>query len=100
MALIGLITLYRTAISPMLGPRCKYHPTCSAYALDAVRVHGAAKGTALAAWRLVRCNPFSKGGFDPVPDRGSWRPDVYPDGRPRHLEPAPDRPAQSASREA
>lgn len=81
--LTGLITLYRSFISPMLGPRCKYHPTCSAYALQAIETHGAAKGTALGTWRLLRCNPFSKGGYDPVPAQGRWLPDVYPDGRPR-----------------
>lgn len=82
--LVGLITIYRSAISPMLGPRCKYHPSCSAYALRAIEVHGAAKGSALAGWRLLRCNPFSKGGYDPVPATGCWLPDVYPDGKPRN----------------
>jgi uncharacterized protein len=82
--LLGLIAVYRRFISPLYGPTCKYHPSCSAYAQQAVEVHGAAKGSALAAWRLVRCNPFSKGGFDPVPAPGGWLPDVYPNGRPRH----------------
>lgn len=83
--LTAVITCYRNFVSPMFGPRCKYYPSCSAYALQAVDVHGAAKGSALASWRLLRCNPFSKGGFDPVPEQGRWRPDVYPDGRPRNL---------------
>ncbi len=86
MLLIALITGYRKYISPLSGPRCKYHPTCSAYALRAIQVHGAAKGSLLAAWRLLRCNPFSKGGFDPVPDPGRWVPNVRPDGRPRHTD--------------
>ena len=100
MLLIGLITFYRRVISPMLGPRCKYFPTCSAYGLAAVQTHGAAKGSVLATWRLLRCNPFSKGGYDPVPAPGHWLPDVYPDGKPRpHSHDGP-RPAQSASKEA
>jgi putative membrane protein insertion efficiency factor len=81
--LLLLIHGYRRFISPMLPPTCKYHPSCSAYAVTAVERHGAAKGALLAGWRLLRCNPFSLGGFDPVPERGRWQPDVYPDGRPR-----------------
>lgn len=101
MALIGLITLYRRWISPMFGPRCKYHPTCSAYGLQAVQQHGAAKGSALAGWRLLRCNPFSKGGFDPVPPVGQWLPDVYPDGKPRTPAAQAQQPApETAPREA
>lgn len=81
--LIGLVTVYRQVISPVLPPTCRYHPSCSAYALESLQVHGAMKGVLLAAWRLGRCNPFTKGGLDPVPARGSWRPDIYPDGTPR-----------------
>lgn len=81
--LTALITAYRSWLSPMLGPRCKYHPSCSAYGLRAVAVHGAVKGSLLTLWRLLRCNPFSKGGYDPVPDHGHWLPEVHPDGRPR-----------------
>ena len=99
--LIGLITVYRRAISPLLGPRCKYYPSCSAYALQSVEQHGAAKGSALATWRLLRCNPFSKGGFDPVPAHGHWVPDVLPDGRPRHTAAGDGHaPEQSAAKEA
>jgi uncharacterized protein len=61
------IRLYQRFISPLFPRRCKYEPTCSAYALTAVRTHGVVRGTALAAWRLLRCNPFSHGGYDPVP---------------------------------
>ena len=100
MLLIGLITLYRRFISPMMGPRCKYYPSCSAYGLAAVSTHGAAKGSALAGWRLLRCNPFSKGGYDPVPAPGRRIPDVYPDGRPRSVGHEGQQPAQSASKEA
>lgn len=58
--------LYRRAISPALPRRCKYEPTCSAYAVQAVGEFGILRGLVLAAWRLLRCNPFSHGGFDPV----------------------------------
>jgi len=57
---------YRRAVSPLLPARCKYHPSCSAYALEAVETFGILRGTVLAAWRLLRCNPFSHGGHDPV----------------------------------
>ena len=60
------ILLYRRVLSPALGRRCRYEPTCSAYALEAVDRYGAARGLVLAAWRLLRCNPFSRGGHDPV----------------------------------
>ncbi|MBN9104958.1 MAG: membrane protein insertion efficiency factor YidD [Propionibacteriaceae bacterium] len=65
--LIGLLKAYRAVISPLYGNVCKYYPTCSAYALEAVTVHGAAKGSWLAARRLASCHPWSLGGYDPVP---------------------------------
>ncbi len=65
--LIGLLKVYRAVISPLYGQVCKFHPTCSAYALGAVQHHGAIKGSALAVRRLVRCHPWSLGGYDPVP---------------------------------
>ena len=65
--LIGLLKAYRAVISPLYGNVCKFYPSCSAYALESVRVHGAAKGSWLAARRLVRCHPWSLGGYDPVP---------------------------------
>ena len=65
--LIGLLKLYRAVISPIYGPVCRYHPTCSAYALEAVTVHGAIRGTWLAGRRLGRCHPWAAGGYDPVP---------------------------------
>ncbi|MBQ8288918.1 MAG: membrane protein insertion efficiency factor YidD [Clostridia bacterium] len=61
------IRWYRRCISPNKPPCCKYSPTCSQYALDALNEWGAIRGLLLAAWRILRCNPFSKGGFDPVP---------------------------------
>ena len=67
--LIPLIRAYQYLLSPMLGQRCKYYPSCSNYAIEALRLHGAVRGTGLAAWRLLRCNPFSNGGVDPVPPR-------------------------------
>lgn len=64
---VAPIGAYRALISPMLMPRCRFHPTCSGYALEAVERHGVLKGGALAVWRLLRCHPFHPGGFDPVP---------------------------------
>ena len=65
--LMALITGYRRFVSPLLGPRCRFAPSCSAYALEAVREHGALGGTWLAVRRIGRCHPFNPGGFDPVP---------------------------------
>ena len=71
--LVGLLTVYRKFISPMLGPRCRFYPSCSAYALEAVRLHGAVRGSWLAVRRLSRCHPFHPGGLDPVPGSGGLR---------------------------
>lgn len=65
--MVGVIKVYQWTISPLLGPRCKYYPSCSNYGLEAVRRHGAIKGFALATWRVLRCNPWSHGGVDDVP---------------------------------
>jgi uncharacterized protein len=65
--LMALIAGYRRFVSPMLMPRCRFAPSCSAYALEAVREHGALRGTWLAVRRVGRCHPFNPGGFDPVP---------------------------------
>ncbi|MDR0249296.1 MAG: membrane protein insertion efficiency factor YidD [Oscillospiraceae bacterium] len=65
--LLRLIRFYRRHISPALPPTCRFVPTCSAYALEAVEKYGALKGSLLAAKRLLSCNPFHKGGYDPVP---------------------------------
>lgn len=64
---LGMIRFYRKAISPLFPPCCRYIPTCSEYALEAIERFGVLRGGALALWRIVRCNPFSKGGYDPVP---------------------------------
>jgi putative membrane protein insertion efficiency factor len=69
--LVLLLTGYRMFISPMLAPRCRFYPSCSAYALEAVQVHGALRGSWLAARRLSRCHPFHAGGLDPVPARAA-----------------------------
>ena len=68
--LMGLIKAYQILISPLFGPTCKYYPSCSHYGLEAVRRHGAIKGSTLAAWRVLRCNPWSYGGVDEVPAVG------------------------------
>jgi len=67
--LLGLLRGYKWAISPMLLPSCRYVPTCSEYAAEAIDRYGALRGSAMAVWRLLRCHPFVKGGYDPVPDR-------------------------------
>ena len=65
--LIGLLRAYRAVISPLYGQVCRYHPSCSAYALEAVTVHGSVRGSWLTVRRLARCHPWSDGGYDPVP---------------------------------
>ena len=73
---IALVVLrvYQRAISPALPRRCKYHPTCSEYAVQAIRRYGILRGTVLAGWRLLRCNPLSHGGYDPVSAQRLFRP--------------------------
>jgi putative membrane protein insertion efficiency factor len=68
--LVALLSGYRLLVGPLTGGRCRFHPSCSAYALEAVRVHGALKGATLSTWRVLRCSPFTAGGLDPVPPRG------------------------------
>ena len=65
--IIWFLKAYRFAISPLYGQVCRYHPTCSAYALQAVETHGAFRGTYLAVRRVMRCHPWAAGGYDPVP---------------------------------
>lgn len=67
MLFIWLIRAYRYLISPALGCNCRFHPSCSAYALEAVERHGAGRGLGLALWRVLRCHPWGAGGYDPVP---------------------------------
>ena len=68
---IHMIKLYQRYISPMKSTKCPYYPSCSAYGLEAIGRYGAIKGGMMAAWRICRCNPLSKGGYDPVPDDNS-----------------------------
>ena len=75
------IRLYRRAISPVLPARCKYYPTCSAYALEAVRSYGVLRGVVLAGWRLLRCNPWSHGGVDFVEDQKLFRSRPRPEAQ-------------------
>lgn len=77
--LIALLRFYRFFISPLYGQVCRYHPTCSAYALEAVTVHGSVRGSWLALRRLASCHPWSAGGYDPVPPRDP-RPDLRESG--------------------
>ena len=74
---ILLIKFYQKFISPLLGRKCRYTPSCSWYAIEAIQKHGFIYGTILAVWRILRCNPFSKGGFDKVPDKKSVVKWVY-----------------------
>ena len=70
------IVAYQRYISPAFPRRCKYYPTCSAYAVEAIREVGVVRGLILAAWRMVRCNPFSNGGYDPVENRPFFRTSI------------------------
>ena len=65
--LIAMIRFYQKFLSPLKHTRCPNTPTCSQYGLEAIQKYGAVKGSLLACWRILRCNPFSKGGYDPVP---------------------------------
>ena len=71
--ILAPIHLYRRVISPLLPARCRYYPSCSTYAVEAVRDYGVIRGTVLAAWRVMRCNPLSSGDFDHVHDQRLFR---------------------------
>jgi putative membrane protein insertion efficiency factor len=81
--LLLIIKTYQRWISPALPSSCKYHPSCSSYAAQSLQRHGAGKGTLLAGWRVLKCNPFSEGGVNPIPERGRWRAEMHTDGKPR-----------------
>jgi putative membrane protein insertion efficiency factor len=78
-ALIGAVKVYQYTLRPFIGANCRFEPSCSCYAIGALRAHGAARGSALAAWRVLRCNPWNEGGDDPVPE-----PDTSTQQRPPH----------------
>lgn len=67
--LVALVEAYRKLISPLMAPHCRFHPSCSAYAVEALKSHGVLRGVGLAARRVARCHPWSSGGLDPVPER-------------------------------
>jgi len=73
---IFLVRCYQVVLGPMMGGACRFEPSCSNYMIEALAVHGAMKGTLLGLWRLLRCHPFGKSGYDPVPPRGAWRSGV------------------------
>jgi len=83
--LIGLLRAYRFAISPLYGQVCRYHPSCSAYALEAVTVHGSLRGSWLALRRLGRCHPWARGGYDPVPPKANLNDPTRRATRPGHV---------------
>ncbi|MDP9045248.1 MAG: membrane protein insertion efficiency factor YidD [Pseudomonadota bacterium] len=97
-ALVALVRGYRLLLSPWLGSACRFEPTCSAYALEALLAHGAVAGTCLAAGRVLRCHPWCEGGHDPVPravptplrvDRGAAVAAVAPETMPSYAKPEP-----------
>ncbi|UFU04710.1 membrane protein insertion efficiency factor YidD [Ruania suaedae] len=69
-----MVRAYQLIVSPWFAPTCRYYPSCSAYAIGSLQRHGPLKGLVLGAWRVLRCNPWSRGGVDLVPDHGHWRP--------------------------
>ena len=74
--LVGLIKTYQFAVSPFSPACCKYYPTCSSYAIEAIQMHGPWRGLLMATWRLLRCNPWSDGGVDPVPEAEKQKTEV------------------------
>lgn len=77
---LAFLTVYRAVISPLYGEVCAYYPSCSAYAVGAVQQHGALRGALLAGWRILRCNPWSRGGVDDVRPHAHFRHDLTPRG--------------------
>ena len=72
-ALIAPIRWYQRWLSPALGRSCRFTPSCSRYTIEAIQTHGCLKGLLLGAWRIARCNPLGRWGFDPVPEKGRWQ---------------------------
>ncbi|WP_125702977.1 membrane protein insertion efficiency factor YidD [Lacticaseibacillus daqingensis] len=77
--LVGVVWVYQRFISPLLPPSCRYYPTCSTYMIQALTKHGAIKGTVMGIARILRCNPFVRGGLDPVPDFFTVRRNPHPE---------------------
>jgi putative membrane protein insertion efficiency factor len=71
--LIYFVRAYQVVLSPLFRGCCRFEPSCSNYAIEALRVHGALKGSILAMWRILRCHPFGAHGYDPVPEKGEWK---------------------------
>jgi len=92
--LIGLLKVYRAVISPLYGQVCRYHPSCSAYALEAVTLHGSLRGGWYAVRRLASCHPWASGGYDPVPGSEAHRTWLASQAA---TTPGPDSPASSSS---
>lgn len=81
------IRAYKRWLSPSLGRNCRFTPTCSEYTMEAILTHGCIKGCLLGAWRILRCNPFGRWGYDPVPEPGRWRSDKRVLHPPRRKKP-------------
>ncbi len=98
--LLGLIRAYQRLISPMFPRRCKYEPTCSAYAVQAIRELGPVRGSIVAGWRLLRCNPLSDGGIDDLEDRTLFRdhPHSHGDGEEARTDTEAERRLAGAAR--
>ena len=79
--LIKFIRFYQRYISVNRPPTCKYYPTCSAYSIEAIETHGSFKGLIISIWRILRCNPFSKGGYDPVPNHKNHKINKVENGK-------------------
>jgi len=79
---VAPIRFYRRFLSPLKPPTCRFHPTCSAYGVEAILTHGLLRGLALTVWRILRCQPFCEGGYDPVPPRRSRSEPVPPEPEP------------------
>ncbi len=88
-ALMALVRGYRFLLSPWLGNACRFEPTCSAYSLQALELHGAMSGTYMTLHRLARCHPFCRGGYDPVPARASPLFGLFSDGPPHSAASSP-----------
>lgn len=88
-ALTAPIVIYQRVISPAIPRRCKYEPTCSRYAVEAIRRYGILRGLVLAGWRLLRCNPLSHGGYDPVEAQRVFKAGAETEGRRRWQHPSP-----------